>query len=398
MADKKISQLNATSTPSGVDAIPIVSSNETKKITFDDLHSKAFKQLNVSSSNITGNDQVFSSPAIGFTTDGEPCFLPENGQSGDWELLLRSQSGVYKANIELANASDIVLDENVIGEHNGRIVVGDGLTAGSGLGSTLNSDAIQAFFYTGDFSNGVDINSGESNLLQRIPVECSYTMRGDFPLVNSGSSSMNLSNMFYLEADFTFNSERKIDLAIFMQPQITISKTQDGSYGQFSHSASFIDYEIFERDPLPSGGTIYGNGELSPAGFLVNNINGGSGPEALFDDDLTLTGFGPYSNSPASDSYSFSPLLSQHFSDLSAITLLDETGVFWKEPPSNEARFIQVKLRGIYRVGINHRKKIPEQKFNIDFYACNASSHAFTGLANTSFTSTNATVKIFPIA
>lgn len=398
MANKKISELNPTSTPSGVDVIPIVSSNETQKITFDDLHSKAFKQLNVSSSNITGNDQNFSAPALGFTTDGEPCFLPENGQSGDWELLLRSQSGVYKANIELANASDIVLDSNVIGEHNGRIVVGDGITVGSGLGSTLNSDAIQAFFYTG-IGSDVDINSGQSNLLQRIPVPCSYTMRGDFPLVNSGVSSQTLSNMFYLEADFFFRFERRIDLALFMQPQITISKTQDGSYGQFTHSTISLEYEIFERENVPSGNPIYGIGQSNSMGsFLVNNIDGGSGPEALFDDDLTLTGFGPYSNSPDSDDYAFQSSTLLHSSDTSAITILSETGAFWVQPPTNEIRFIQVKLRGIYKASINYLKKIPEQTFNIDFYACNATSHAFTGIANTNFESSNAAIKIFPIA
>ena len=48
----------------------------------------------------------------------------------DWEQLFLSEGGAFTANIELANAEGIVLDQNVLGMVSGRITVGNGSATG----------------------------------------------------------------------------------------------------------------------------------------------------------------------------------------------------------------------------------------------------------------------------
>lgn len=396
MPNKKISALNSLGLLSGDYVFPVVDvdNTETKKVSFQDLLENVLPVLPVAASNITGNTKETPAPSLGITSDNKLCFLRPGGGTGDWENVLVSESGDFVSNIQLANAGGTVLEENVLGHVDGKLVVGDGATVAEELGSNTNSDLMQTFFYTGGI---LSITSGSSNELQRIPVPCSYQMLGDFPTINAGAATQDLSNMFYMEADFTFFNSFGLDLAVFMQPKITISPSGTNTYGQFTHSARFINSSA---DPRVNN-SIYNpfhfnnEGDNNMAGYLVPSRTGSdNGPDALFDTDVTLTGFGPYSTSPSQHDYLFSPSSStKHFSDTSAVTVLSITG----EQQDGSSTY-DVTFRGIYKASTNFTKVIRKQKFDIDFYFCNATRHAFTGIANDTMGVSNAVIKIFPIA
>lgn len=396
MPSKKISDLNSLDLVSGDYVFPVVDvdNTETKKVSFQDLLENVLPVLPVTASNITGNTKETPAPSLGITSDNKLCFLRPGGGTGDWENVLVSESGDFVSNIQLANAAGTVLEENVLGHVDGKLVVGDGVTVAEELGSNTNSDLMQTFFYTG---GNVTITSGSSNELQRIPIPCSYQMLDDLPTPNAGVNTQETSNMFYIEADFTFSSSFELNLALFMQPKITISASGTSTFGQFFHNAQFINSSANPRVNYAIYNPFYDNpgGPNSMAGFLVQSRTGSDNPgvDAIFDADLTLTGFGPYSSAPTSDDYSFNPSTAQHFSDSSAITILSMTG-----DQDEDSQGYDISFKGIYKVGVNYSKAIRKQKFDIDFYFCNANKHAFTGIANNTLSVTNSVVKIFPIA
>lgn len=393
MPSKKISDLNPLDLVSGDYVFPVVDvdNTETKKVSFQDLLENVLPVLPVTASNITGNTKETPAPSLGITSDNKLCFLRPGGGTGDWENVLVSESGDFVSNIQLANAAGTVLEENVLGHVGGKLVVGDGVTVAEELGSNTNSDLMQIFFYTG--TNDV-ITSGQSNQLKRISVPCSYKMLNDLPSGNAAQQP--IENMFYIEADFTVQSAFELNVALFMQPQITISPNGVGTYGQFYHSVNSSHTVATPRLSNATFGPFYSEpgGDNRMGGFLVPSRTGSNiGTDALFDTELTLTGFGPYSNDPGGDDYEFNPSTADHFMDSSAITICSMTG-----EQADNAVVYDVSFKGLYKAAVNHKKIIRKQEFDIDFYFCNANRHAFTGIANNSLGVYDAVIKIFPIA
>jgi hypothetical protein len=102
---------------------------------------------------------------IAKSTD-KTLWLKTGTGDSEWEQLLTSTNGKFYANIELADVSDEVLNENVIGVVDGRLAVGDGLqTGGYQIVSKFNDgDTVYIGDYTFTFTNGIGVLvSGPTN-------------------------------------------------------------------------------------------------------------------------------------------------------------------------------------------------------------------------------------------
>jgi hypothetical protein len=90
-----------------------------------------FIELGVTTPTLSASGVEASIGAEGYNNESPPKFYKKVGENDtDWEQILTSTGGEFVANIELADATDQVLVNNVLGQVNGRLAVGDGVTTG----------------------------------------------------------------------------------------------------------------------------------------------------------------------------------------------------------------------------------------------------------------------------
>ena len=157
MADKKISELTELTDPSNADYIPIVdtANQETKKISYASLVAAAvFTPLDVTLADIMSNTDTVTGPAFAETLDGKTVKLPAGSvapaDNADWEQILVSTNGQFVANFELADATGLVLPNNVIGHAGGKLVIGNGVKVGGNQIESPHSNLTIQINATGD--------------------------------------------------------------------------------------------------------------------------------------------------------------------------------------------------------------------------------------------------------
>jgi hypothetical protein len=133
-------------------------SSYAKTTTVEELSSFVFLDLGVIDPSVSG----YTAPigAEGYNTESPPKFYKKVGATDtDWELILTSTDGVFVANIELADATGQVLGNNILGQVDGRLAIGDGVTTGGNQIVTKYNDGekltIDGWNWT--FSSGVGV-------------------------------------------------------------------------------------------------------------------------------------------------------------------------------------------------------------------------------------------------
>jgi len=127
---------------------------------FDELYlvKQDFIELLVIDPSITGYTAPIGTE--GYNTESPPKFYKKVGATDtDWELILTSTDGVFVANIELADATGQVLGDNVLGQVDGRLAIGDGVTTGGNQIVTKHNDGEKLTIddWNWTFSSGVGV-------------------------------------------------------------------------------------------------------------------------------------------------------------------------------------------------------------------------------------------------
>jgi hypothetical protein len=119
-----------------------------------------FIELGVTNPTLSASGVEASIGAEGYNNESPPKFYKKVGENDtDWEQILTSTGGEFVANIELADATGQVLGNNILGQVNGRLSVGDGVTTGGNQFVIKHNDGEK--FTLGDwnwtFADGVGV-------------------------------------------------------------------------------------------------------------------------------------------------------------------------------------------------------------------------------------------------
>ena len=132
MADKKISELdNLLSIDGTGDFLVIVDGDAgtTKKTSVDTLIGDKVSAVSLGTNDPRTDGFEADEGSIGESLDGSR-WIKAGDSDTDWEKIFLTESGVFSANIQLAESSGIVLPANTLGSTEGYMTVGDGETIG----------------------------------------------------------------------------------------------------------------------------------------------------------------------------------------------------------------------------------------------------------------------------
>jgi hypothetical protein len=246
--------------------------------------------LDATLADIANNTVEVTGPALAETMDGALVRLPAGsvagvGNNGDWEQIFVTQNGEFVANFQLADATGVVLPNNVLGQVGDKLVKGDGVTVGGKVIGSEGSD-ITFFILTDESISGKYVVGSLDDA--DIPSSCAHCQIGE-SVTSIGSYAFGYSSLTSVTIP---NSVTTIERGAFIGNSLT-SVT-------IPNSVTEIGVVMFAFNPLTSvtipnsvtsigGNAFYENSTLNDVTANVTKTVFDTGSNILQGTAATLT-------------------------------------------------------------------------------------------------------------